>query len=373
MKKNIIIFYPSYERGGVTKTLYNLLKSQNLKDINIHVICSLNFIRKIKKNNIFFHSYKIKRRIFFIPFRFISAFYAMNKLKDLITKKEINQNVIVHSMQSNIAAIITCIFTRTKIIIRNSENSLYSAINSENKFYGLIVFVLKFMFYNFSHGAITNSLGSAKSLGIFFFNKSKIKTIYNPIIKSINIKKYKKNNTILNIGRLRKQKDHFTLLRAFKIFSNKNRNYRLIILGHGNLKNKLKQLTKNLNLEKKVIFKGWVKNPDKYLKKSKLFVLSSVYEGLGNVLLDAINFDTPCVSTNCPSGPDEILLNGRGGYLVRPNSPHELAQKMLYAIDNYETSNNKNKIAKSKLNRFLIKQNSTYYFNHLLTFFNDKK
>jgi len=373
MKKNIIIFYPSYERGGVTKTLYNLLKSQNLKDINIHVICSLNFIRKIKKNNIFFHSYKIKRRIFFIPFRFISAFYAMNKLKDLITKKEINQNVIVHSMQSNIAAIITCIFTRTKIIIRNSENSLYSAINSENKFYGLIVFVLKFMFYNFSHGAITNSLGSAKSLGIFFFNKSKIKKIYNPIIKSINIKKYKKNNTILNIGRLRKQKDHFTLLRAFKIFSNKNRNYRLIILGHGNLKNKLKQLTKNLNLEKKVIFKGWVKNPDKYLKKSKLFVLSSVYEGLGNVLLDAINFDTPCVSTNCPSGPDEILLNGRGGYLVRPNSPHELAQKMLYAIDNYETSNNKNKIAKSKLNRFLIEQNSTYYFNHLLTFFNDKK
>ena len=373
MKKNIIIFYPSYERGGVTKTLNNLLKSQNLKDINIHIISSINFIKKIKKNNIFFHSYKIKRKIPFIPFRFISAFYATNKLRYLITKKEINQNVIVHSMQSNIAAIITCIFTRTTIIIRNSENSLHSAINSENKFYGLIVFVLKCMFYNFSHGAITNSLGSAKSLRFFFFNKKKIKTIYNPIINLINYKKYKKNNTILNIGRLRKQKDHHTLLRAFRIFSNKNKNYKLIILGHGNLKTKLKKLTKNLNLEKKVTFKGWVKNPEKYLKKSKLFVLSSIYEGLGNVLLDAINFDTPCVSTNCPSGPDEILLNGRGGYLVRPNSPPELAQKMLYAIDNYEISNNKNKIAKSRLSRFLIKKNSTYYFNHLQTFFNDKK
>jgi len=369
MKKNIIIFYPSYERGGVTKTLNNLLKSQNLKDINIHIISSINFIKKIKKNNIFFHSYKIKRKIPFIPFRFISAFYATNKLRYLITKKEINQNVIVHSMQSNIAAIITCIFTRTTIIIRNSENSLHSAINSENKFYGLIVFVLKCMFYNFSHGAITNSLGSAKSLRFFFFNKKKIKTIYNPIINLINYKKYKKNNTILNIGRLRKQKDHHTLLRAFRIFSNKNKNYKLIILGHGNLMTKLKKLTKNLNLEKKVTFKGWVKNPEKYLKKSKLFVLSSIYEGLGNVLLDAINFDTPCVSTNCYSGPNEILLNGRGGYLVRPNSPHELAEKMLYAINNYETSNNKNKIAKSKLDRFLIKKNSTHYFNYLQTFF----
>ena len=175
MKKNIIIFYPSYERGGVTKTLNNLLKSQTLKDINIHVISSFNFIKQIKKNNIFFHSYKINRRISFIPFRFISAFYALNKLRNLIEKKKFNENVIVHSMQSNIAAIIACIFTRTTIIIRNSENPIYSAINSENKFYGLIVIFLKCVFYNFSNGAITNSLGSAKSLGFFFLIRKKLK------------------------------------------------------------------------------------------------------------------------------------------------------------------------------------------------------
>ena len=62
-------------------------------------------------------------------------------------------------------------------------------------------------------------------------------------------------------------------------------------------------------------FKGWVKNTTPYLKKSKIFVLSSSYEGLGNVLIDAINYNVPCVSTNCPSGPSEILLNGKGGFL----------------------------------------------------------
>lgn len=223
---------------------------------------------------------------------------------------------------------------------------------------------LFFFISDFNFGGASNSIFNflnkvdKKKFKIFmiFIGSSNYKKILPKTINVINVKTYSKK---------------FSTITSF--FLRKIANLKLIILGHGNLKNKLKQLTKNLNLEKKVIFKGWVKNPDKYLKKSKLFVLSSVYEGLGNVLLDAINFDTPCVSTNCPSGPDEILLNGRGGYLVRPNSPHELAQKMLYAIDNYETSNNKNKIAKSKLNRFLIKQNSTYYFNHLLTFFNDKK
>ena len=73
-------------------------------------------------------------------------------------------------------------------------------------------------------------------------------------------------------------------------------------------------LVDRLEIQNQVIFKGWVKDTTPYLKKSKIFVLSSVYEGLGNVLIDAINFDIPCISTDCPSGPNEILMNGRGGF-----------------------------------------------------------
>ena len=152
---------------------------------------------------------------------------------------------------------------------------------------------------------------------------------------------------------MRKQKDHKTLLEAFQIFSSQNKDYKLLILGHGNLEHKLKLRCKELGIMDKVIFKGWVKNTNNYLKKSKIFVLSSVYEGLGNVLIDAINFNIPCISTNCPSGPSEILLNGKGGYLCLVKSPLQLANKMNYCIKNYSKSLKKNSFAKKITRSFL--------------------
>lgn len=367
MKKNLVIFYPSFERGGVEKILVNLLSSNQSKNYNLHLISNICPVKNIKnKKNFFF--YKVnKPNLNFIPQRFLTAFNAMFILNRVL--KINKKNILVHSMQSNIAAIVICLLKKIKIVIRNSENPIYSTIHAENKIVAIITFIMKLLFYNFSNGIITNSKGSLKSLNFFVFNKKKIITIYNPYLKKINLRKFKKRNIILNIGRLRKQKDHFTLLRAFKIFSNKNRNFKLIILGHGNLKKKLVSQIINLKLEKKVILKGWVSNTVPYLKKSKIFVLSSIYEGLGNVLIDAINFDTPCVSTNCPSGPNEILLYGKGGYLVKPKSHYLLAKKIDFCNKNYKRSLNMNKIAKKKLTRFLISKNTKKYFNYLNKFY----
>ena len=368
MKKNLIIFYPSFERGGVTKILVNLLKSKNNKKYNFHIISSELPLKRAQMNKNFFF-YKIDRYndSYFIPQRFLSAFSAMVKLYILLNS--LNKNTIVHSMQSNIAAIIVCFFKNTKIIIRNSENPISSTINSENKFSGFITFFMKLIFYNFSDGIITNSKGSARSLGFFVFNNKKIMQIYNPYLREINYKKFKKQKYILNIARLRKQKDHKTLIKAFKIFLEKHKDYKLLILGHGNLYKELTLLVKRLEIQDQVIFKGWLKDTIPYIKKSKMFVLSSVYEGLGNVLVDAINYDTPCVSTDCPSGPNEILINGKGGYLVKVKSSHLLAEKMNFCINNYSKSLKKNRLAKKKLDRFLIERNTNRYFNYLNTFF----
>jgi len=368
MRKNLILFYPSFEKGGVTKILINLLKSKNNKKYNFHIIsteCPLK--KKEMKKNFFFYKIPKYDNLLIIPQRFVTAFSAMIKLIYLLNK--LHKRTIVHSMQSNIAAIIVCFFKNTKVVIRNSENPIYSTLYTENKFFGFIIFFMKLFFYNFADAIITNSKGSAKSLKYFVFNRKKIKQIYNPYLKKINFNKYKKEKIILNIARLRKQKDHETLIKAFEIFSRTNKSYKLLILGHGNLKEKLILLSSNLNIRKKVIFKGWVKNTSLYLKKSKIFVLSSVYEGLGNVLIDAINFNLPCISTKCPSGPSEILLNGRGGYLVKPKSPKLLAEKMNYCINNYKESLIKNKFAKNKLNRFLIEKNINKYFQYLNTFY----
>lgn len=364
---NLILFYPSFERGGVERIIQNLI--ENNKKFKIHLISSKNALKFIDKKKFKFNFIEVtqKIKIPFLPERFSSAINGMIILFNYINNNK--DNYLIHSMQSNVAAIITGMLKQKKIIIRNSENPIYSILYSENKFFSIISAILKYIFYNFADAIITNSYGSGKSLEFFVFNKKKIKPIYNPYLRKINKRTFKKKNYLITIGRLRKQKDQKTLIEAFKIFLEKNQSYKLIILGHGNLEKKLKEQAKNLNINNKIIFKGWVKNTNAYLKHSKIFVLSSVYEGLGNVLIDAVNYNIPCVSTDCPSGPREILLNGKGGYLVKPGSPIQLAEKIQYSIDNYSNSIKKNLIAKKKIDRFLISKQTKKYFDYLSKFY----
>jgi glycosyltransferase involved in cell wall biosynthesis len=363
---NLIFFYPSFEKGGVTKNLINLLNYLKKYNIKIHLISSYNLISNLKLGNNFSY-YSVNKKILFKRFsgRFSTAFNAMFVLLAVIRSLN-DRKVVIHSMQSNIAAILVCLFKRKRIVIRNSEDPLYSAIYSENKFFALVVLILKFLTYNFADKIITNSLGSKKNLNFFVLNKKKIFTIYNPYLKTIKKKIFKKQKIVINIGRLRKQKAQEILIKAFSIFAKKYPDYKLVILGHGNLKNKLQELIIKLDLEDKVELKGWVNNTAPYLKKAKIFVLSSLYEGLGNVLIDSINFNTPCISTNCNSGPREILLNGKGGYLAKNNSVIDLSKKMIFSINNYNLSKKKNNFAKKKLNRFLIKKNCKVYIKTLL-------
>ena len=367
MKKNLVLFYPSFERGGVEKILENLIKKNN--KFNITLISSKNAKKVISPKKINFIEVITKIKIPFIHVRYISALNAMLTLMEYLNDKD--KSYTIHSMQSNVAAIIACIFRGNKVIVRNSENPVYSFLYSEGKLFSFISLILKYFFYNFADGIITNSKGSKKSLESFIFNKKKIVTIYNPYLDKLNKKnKINKNSKILvSIGRLQKQKDHETLIRAFSIIHKKYSDFKLLILGHGKLEIKLKDLAKNLKIYDKIIFKGWVKNTLPYIKRSKIFVLSSVYEGLGNVLIDAINHNIPCVSTNCHSGPSEILLNGKGGYLVKVKSPKLLAKKISYCIDNYQVAIKKNQIARKNLSRFLIDNQSKKYFDYLSKYY----
>ena len=362
MSKNLILFYPSFERGGVEKILENLIKKNTKFKITLISSKTAKKVINLKKVNFIEVTPKIK--IPFIHSRYLSAINALVVLFSYLNNK--NKDHIIHSMQSNVAAIIACIFKGNKIVIRNSENPIYSFLYSDNKFFSLISLLLKYFFYNFADGIITNSKGSKKSLEYFILNKKKVTTIYNPYLKKINKKKNKKEKFLISIGRLQKQKDHETLLKAFHIFSKKDKDYKLLILGKGKLEIKLKKLTEKLKIKNRVIFKGWIYSTSLYLKRSKLFILSSVYEGLGNVLIDAINYNTPCISTDCHSGPSEILLNGKGGYLVKKKSPKLLAKKIVYCVNNYSEALKKNIIAKKKLNRFLIVGQSKKYFDYLL-------
>jgi len=138
---------------------------------------------------------------------------------------------------------------------------------------------------------------------------------------------------ILACGRFKKAKDHPTLIKAFSLLS-AQRPCRLIILGDGELRERIEELVSELSLQEKVALPGWSDNPYSAMSRAALFVLSSYYEGLGNVLIEALACGCPCVSTDCPSGPAEILQSGEIGMLVPVGDHVALADAMLHTLDN---------------------------------------
>lgn len=129
---------------------------------------------------------------------------------------------------------------------------------------------------------------------------------------------------IIAAGRLTAQKDFPTLIRAFALVR-KNRHYRMVILGDGKERQALEDMIQHLGLATDVLMPGFQANPLVWMRHASLFVLSSAWEGFGNVLVEAMACGTPVVSTDCPSGPAEILEGGRWGRLVPVGDPVALA------------------------------------------------
>ena len=138
---------------------------------------------------------------------------------------------------------------------------------------------------------------------------------------------------ILSAGRLTTVKDHATLVKAFAEVLN-SRPARLVILGVGPERENLLDLAQRLEVAQHVDLAGFKSNPFAYMSKSKVFVLSSHYEGFGNVLPEAMACGTPVVSTDCRSGPREILEDGKWGRLVPVGDWRAMAEAIIDTLDN---------------------------------------
>ncbi len=136
----------------------------------------------------------------------------------------------------------------------------------------------------------------------------------------------------LSAGRLTRQKDFPTLLKAFQLVYTQRPDTRLVILGEGEDRNELEKLAEELEIQNAIDLPGFAKNPFAMIAKADAFILSSRWEGFGNVIVEALACGTPVISTDCPSGPAEILGNGKYGILVPVGDAQLLAQTMLKEV-----------------------------------------
>jgi glycosyltransferase involved in cell wall biosynthesis len=172
--------------------------------------------------------------------------------------------------------------------------------------------------------------------------REKVRVIYNPVVTPALFARAEEPlehpwfrpgeaPVVLGVGRLTKQKDFPTLIRAFDRVR-RVRPARLLILGEGEERGNLERLVREMGMEDDVLLPGFAENPYAYMKRATVFVLSSRWEGLPTVLIEALALGTPVVSTGCPSGPAEILEQGKWGRLVPMGDDATLAEAILAAL-----------------------------------------
>jgi glycosyltransferase involved in cell wall biosynthesis len=203
----------------------------------------------------------------------------------------------------------------------------------------------------------------------------KSKLIYNPLnYKEIKLKSkdkikfnfFKKNTTnFISVGRLTNQKDHMTLLIALKFIKNKiaNPKIKLLIIGKGVNYKILNFYIKKNKLENIAKLIGYKKNPYPYIKKSDCFILSSIYEGLPNVLLEAMCLDKYIISSNCPTGPYEILNKIKYKDFFKIQDYKKLAELMInFSLSKKRYTKNIKGSYRKTLYKFNFEKNCEKYY-----------
>ena len=365
MKKKLIIFIPSIEEGGVEKNLFTVVNYLSKKISNIQIItCNNDFKKKFDKRikfigtkNKFWNNCNKKTK------------YAVCLLilsKNLFIKKD---KTLVFAFQANIYSIIISKIFNTKVITRSNTSPSGWSKNT-----------IKLFFYRHFLKLADDIMVNSKYFQKEFLKIFNVKTkcIYNPFdinlirnkpIEKKNISFFKKETlNLISVARLTDQKDHLTLLKSLKFIDPKVKP-RLMIIGKGENLEKLKKYTNVNNLKNIVKYTGHINYPYDNIQSSQIVILTSKFEGLPNILIEAQFLKKYIISTDCPTGPKEILLNGLAGNLIKIGD----FKKLAYLINNYH-KNKKNiykmiSIGTKHFDRFDYKTNCEKYLNFVLNNF----
>ena len=337
----IALFLPSLRGGGAERVMLNLAQGFAAQGVQVDLVLA-------KAEGDYLN--QIPARVTTVD---LNSPRVLLSLPGLIKYLKREQPVAMLSAMghANIVAVWAKKLAGVKTKLVASEHSTLSKATkqAQNIRSRVMPLVMRFT-YPKTDAVVAVSKGVADDLAqVIGLPRNHIKVIYNPVVDEKLIQKASETlnhpwfdngepPVILAVGRLTEPKDYPTLLRTFALLR-EQRSIRLIILGEGEKRSELETLASELGINDDIAMPGFVENPYKYMTNAAVFVLSSKREGLPTVLIEAMSCGCPVVSTDCPSGPIEILENGKYGALVPVGDEVQLAAAIMKAIGSTASAN----------------------------------
>ncbi len=374
-KITVAFFLPSLEPGGTERNVVNLVNAIDTQTYDISLVLG-------KKEGDFINQLQAG-----IPVISLGASGSLGLFFAFVAYLKKHQPDIFISAfpRINVICILAKLVsgTRTKVII--TEHSVFSLLPVIAKSAPRRIFARFFMpglgalLYPFAHKIICVSQGIADDLVTTIHVKNNLKVIYNPVISEAIYRQAAEPvehpwfldpsiPIILAAGRLVECKDYPMMLRAFKLVLAK-KPARLVILGRGPEEAALKKMAERLGIASSTAFLGFQENPFSYMAKASVFALSSLQEGFGNVIIEAMACGVPVVSTDCPAGPGEIIDHMVNGMLVKTGDEHSFAEAILRVLDEPQLAQALRLAGKKRAEYFLVEKSVREYesvFNELL-------
>lgn len=358
MKKKVIFYNGSLRMGGIERVLVEVLQNLDRNNLDIDLVIedgirSLNVFEKdipkdiklyylkpeeiIKKTD--FYRQNRKNPFYKIMYNLMMAYEGYVKKKNLKKIIKDKHYDVVIDFDMGLSKQIDLVDAKKKIAWVHSsiekwyvKDSRIKRLGERLKKYDKIVTICDAM--------------KESTEKLYPFLKNKMIRIYNPfnferIIEyskekvGENLKEYYEKDFIVSVMRLTENsKDFDTLILGFKLAKEKGVKEKLYILGDGSDRDKIEEKIKKEGMEKEIILLGNVKNPYPWIKKAKILVHSSRFEGLPTVLLEGLILDKIVISSDCPTGPREILENGEIGYLYNVGDYRKLGELIVKNLEN---------------------------------------
>ena len=334
LTNKVALFLPSLRGGGAERVMVNLARGFYDQGINVDLVLA-------KAEGPYLSEVPAGVRV--IDLHSSRVLFSLPGLVRYL-RRERPQSILSAMDHANIVAIwarkLSGVPCRVIVSVHNTLSR--TTAHSSNLRVRLIPNLIR-IFYPWADDIVTVSNGVADDFASTIgLQRERIKVIYNPVITPELFEKAREPldhpwfaagqpPVVLSVGRLTKQKDYPTLIRAFALV---RRKYpaRLMILGEGEERAKLEALAQELGLQDDISLPGFVDNPYAYMARAAVFVLSSAWEGLPTVLIEAMAVGRPVIATDCPSGPAEILENGKWGKLVPVGDVEALAEAIAHKI-----------------------------------------